>query len=562
MFAGRSENLCPMRHASRRGCLAREAAAVVLGVFMLLAGPAHAQQREESVLIEETEIAEPPQAPNMPEQATNALATTPTALDAPVSRTDYPLGPGDELVISIFGGVTRLYPVIVTPEGTVVVPELGVVDVLGLNLDQAEARIRDLVLRFYRNVEVRVTLSGIRRIKVYVVGDVPDPGVRAATAATRASELLPSGQEGILRRNIVLRRASGAVVRIDLARFRQTGELTANPTLREGDALVVPRLDERVHVLGRVAFSGTYEFRPGESLRDLLWTANGGGGFLADAGDTIRVARYGEDQARTFYAFSRDAALGAVGSEFLIQPFDAVYVPAVANFKVQRSATVEGQVMHPGTYPIAPGVHSVCHLIEVAGGFTADASFSEATLRRRREGIDRASADDASSQLEGIPPELLRDRDRQILQIRARGDQSNVVVDLQYHCSDEAALFAPRLEAGDRLSVPRRRDEVTVLGAVGSPGIVRFSPGQGVNYFVALAGGYTNRSDRGDVVVLKAKLGTQVEAREVRVVRAGDTIIVPFEEERRFVDRVRDVNAVLTPIATLIVTVLALSQYF
>src|SRR5215212_7892343 len=83
-------------------------------------------------------------------------------LDTPVSRTAYRLGPGDVLDVAIIGDPNTVQSVPVTPEGTVVIPRVGVAKVLGLNLDEAQSRVRDLVLRLFRGVEVSVTLSRVR----------------------------------------------------------------------------------------------------------------------------------------------------------------------------------------------------------------------------------------------------------------------------------------------------------------------------------------------------------------------------------------------------------------
>lgn len=496
-----------------------------------------------------------PQTDTLP--ATGVELRPASILDAPVSRTAYPLGPGDEVALSIFGDVNRMHLLPVTPEGKLVVPALGVVDVLGLSLDEAEMRARSLVARYYRNVEVSLTLARVRQIKVFVVGDVEEPGVRIASTATRASEIVPNvGQDGVLHRNILLRRGSGEDVQVDLARFRYMGDLSTNPTLREGDALVVPPLQATVQIFGRVAFPGKYAHRPGEALAELLSLANGAGDFPADAADTVRVARFTGPEEREIFAFSRDEAIGARGMEFTLAPFDAVYVPARSNFMQQTSASVEGQVVRPGTYPIDPFSTTVCDLVRLAGGFTTEASLVEATLRRRPQ------SSRGTEELASVPPDLLGERDRQILQIRATGDETNVVADFGEGCTADSGDHPQLIAPGDRLIVPRRRDEVIVLGAVSSPGIVQYVPGQDPEYFVALAGGYTRRADRGAGVVLKAKLGTRIDLDEARSLSAGDMIIIPYRQPRSFMDTVRDVNAVVSPVATLLVTIVALARYF
>lgn len=476
-------------------------------------------------------------------------------LDAPVSRTAYRLGPGDVLDVAILGDMNRVYTASVTPEGTVLIPSVGVANVLGLNLDQAERRVSDLVFRYYRNIDVSVSLAQLRTFKVFVVGGVEAPGVQVATSATRVSEVVPAqNRDGVVRRNVLLQRTGGDTVLVDLARFRQMGDLSANPTLLEGDALVVPTLDETVQVFGRVAFPGTYEYHGGESLADFLRIVNGGGGFPSDASDTIRLTRFVGAQQREFLAFSRAEALGARGQGFRLQPFDALYVPGIANYKEQQTATILGQVLRPGTYPIRPDTTTIRDLVQLAGGFTQQASLVDATLRRPAA---RAPQRGVRS-LEQMPPELLSPEERQILQITSQSDPRSVVIDFPRLFGTGAEIYDQKLQAGDTLDVPEQRNEVTVLGAVAQPGIVQYVPGNNVAFFVRVAGGFTRRADMQDVMILKKRMGTRLHWREVESVDPGDTIIVPFRERRRWVETLQSTNAVVTTVTGLVLTFVAL----
>ncbi len=472
-------------------------------------------------------------------------------LDAPISRTTYLLGAADMVDVALFGDLSTLYALTVTPEGTLVIPTVGVVGVLGLNLNEAQARVREAVLRYYRNVDVTLSLSRVRTFKVFVVGNVPSPGVRVASAATRVSELLPAS-DGV-RRNVLLRRASGDTVRVDLVRFTQAGDLSANPTLREGDAVIVPIADESVQLYGRVFFAGTYEYRANESLAELLSVANGGGSFPASAADTIRLSRFTPDGGREFLVLSRDEATGARGRALMLRPGDAIYVPEMANFRRQRVATVAGQVARPGVYPIRPDTTTVRELVELAGGLTPDASLTNATLRRSAEGRTAASAPAASA-------ESLSPQERQIQRIRAQGDESNVVIDFQRLFAAGGSASDQTLRSGDLLSIPERRTEVAVLGAVRTPGLVQYTPGMPPSHFVGLAGWYTRGADWRDAVVLRAKLGTPIPARDVGELEPGDAIVVPFRERRTVLERLATTQAVAGITSGLIFTIIGLTQ--
>src|SRR5690606_14147051 len=118
------------------------------------------------------------------------------------------------------------------------------------------------------------------------------------------------------------------------------------------------------------------------------------------------------------------------------------------------------------------------------------------------------------------------------------------------------------LQSGDMLYVPPRRNEVVVLGAVAQPGILEFSPGATIADYIGRAGGYSRNADRNDVMVLKARLGSRLGARDVRTLEPGDRIVVPFREQRTLLERVQTVQGVMTTVSGFVVTVLAIQRLF
>jgi polysaccharide biosynthesis/export protein len=478
-------------------------------------------------------------------------------LDRPVSRSEYRLGPGDLVDVSIFGEIDRQFPLLVSPEGTLLIPTVGVANVLGLNLDEAEARVRRAAARFYRNVDVRLTLAEVRTFKVFVVGDVAVPGVRTATAATRVSEILDDAmaQEGrrTERRNVILRRPSGDTLLVDLARFFQMGDLTANPLLREGDVIVVPSIDRTVTVTGRVRYPATYQYRPGESLADLLRVANGGAGFPADVADSVRIARTDGTGARRFITVALADTDGVAGRALAMEPFDAVYVAARADFGRQPSARITGQVRHPGVYPIRPDTTTVRDLVDMAGGFTTNASLAQTTLRRDPAGWNRAT-----QQMDSIPLELLGESERDVLRVRMQSDATVVSVgfhELFAQGSDAADLT---LREDDEIVVPEHRNDVLVLGAVVQPGIVGHIPGAAPQAFIERAGGLTRRADLRNASVIRSRTGTRLDLRDVASLDAGDTLIVPFQRDVNWAQRIQLITGIAATLTGLALTAIAL----
>jgi polysaccharide biosynthesis/export protein len=487
-----------------------------------------------------------------------AVPSRSSLVDVPVRRGEYRLGPGDGVELAVVGERAMLYSLTVGPEGTMVVPSLGMVDVLGLTIDHAESLLRQLVSRFYTNVEVHLALSEVRSFKVFVLGDVSDPGVRNATATTRVSELVQPS-DSVIRRFVRLRRASGDSVAVDLLRFMQLGDLSANPTVMEGDALLIPPIDATLHVLGQVGFPGEFEYRSGETLSELLNLVTGGAGLLADAGDSVYVSRTVSPDRRESFVFSVADALHGAGSAFLLRPFDAVFVPSVGTLREPHYATATGELRRPGAYPIRPGETTLRELVTMAGGFTREASLVDAQLLRPRANANaqllRPRANANAPREQPAADDYLSPTERQIARIsqQSSGDPW-VVVDFERLFIEGVEAYDQPLLNGDVLVVPGRPPGVRVLGAVPRPGLIAHEPGHSVLYYVQLAGGYARRADRRRVAVLRAGTGTRLDAREVDSVRSGDSIIVPYSEHRTFSDRMQAVQGVLGVVTTLLLT--------
>lgn len=479
-------------------------------------------------------------------------------LDRPVDRREYRLGPGDVVGVSVFGEQSLYSSVQVSPEGTIVIPNVGVATVLGLRLDEAEARVRTLVARLYRVQEVRLTLETVRAFRVSLTGDVDQRGVRSANAASRATELL-GAMNGMRawRRNVMLRRVNGDSLRLDFARFALTGDLTRNPTLREGDELFVPVADRTVTLHGPFAFPGVYEYVAGESLADLVQLANAGQGFRSEAAATVRLSRYREGERRDLIELSREEVTGARGRALVLQPFDVVFVAARANVRSEGIAEVRGQVRFPGTYPIRADTTTVRELIELAGGLTPYSSVALATLERMPANRSRAIRE-----LEVRPDSSLDREERQARNIAAQNISGTfVVVDFSSLMSADSASANPVLQNGDVLTIPTRRDEVTVLGAVVRPGIVRYRPGMRARDYVESAGGYSRRADRSETSVVKAAAGNRLAADEAGEPGPGDQIVVPFKVSRTLLERLQLVSGVVSTISGIVLTAYAVSRF-
>ena len=480
---------------------------------------------------------------------TDTISSAPTVLDRPINRKDYDIGPGDVLDITFFGEVNEQLNVTVGPEGTAVIPKVGVARLLGANIDEAEQQIRAMVSELYRRVDVRVNLARVRTFKVYVLGNIDDPGVRVATAATRVSEVTPPTSGSVYYRNVLLRRANGDSIHVDLVRFLQTGDLSVNPTLRGGDVIVVPLLDRTVNVYGRVTFPGVYEFRPGESLADFLRTVNGGGDFPANAADTVQLTRFTSAGSRDFMKLPRSDAIGAPGRQLILQPFDAVYVPRIGNYKEQKVAFINGEVRRPGWYPIRPETTTVRELIQLAGGLTPEAALTAATLRRKIWIVTRQDETGSRDSTFAKADRYMRGTTLEI------EDTAFVSIEFDKLFAEGKDVSTERLRDGDRLNVPWRENQVVVFGAVLKPGIVPYEAGRTLDDYIRSAGGYSKRADKKDVSLVRVGTGTRVIASDVQRIDPGDQIVVPFGVRSSFTQRLQVLGTVVGIIGNTVLTI-------
>jgi protein involved in polysaccharide export with SLBB domain len=557
---------------SLRFCSAAARVLPLVLASVLAAYPVAAQQPSPTRMSRDT-LPQPRRAPETPAQENRDPLPAAPLLDRPVVRSEYRLGPGDVVNVAVFGEAEMATMLAVTPEGTLVIPSVGVVRVLGANLDEAQARVRTAVFRLYRNVDVTLSLTQVRTFKVFLVGDVPNPGVVTASSVTRASEVIPTGGERATppalgpttlertglspHRNILLRRATGDSVLVDLARFALLGDLSANPTLREGDALVVRTVTESVQITGPVGFPGVYEYREGESLADFLALTTGGRGLPRYAGDTIRVSRVGPTGARRTIFLSGAEASGRAGAALPLEPFDVVYVQGRSRFAQEVAATVQGEVRNPGTYPIRLDTTTVRELIAAAGGFTDRASLAGATLRRQPVQNSRVTnGEDLAPDSALTPAELSVRR----LEAATSAEASFVVLELDRVFAPGGEAYDVTLESGDLLHIPERRGEVAVIGAVMRPGLVRHAQGLTVDQYVNLAGGYLRRAAWKDATVLRANSGARLSVREVSRIEPGDRIVVPFRERRTLLERLQTTQTITAIVSGLILTIVTLSR--
>jgi protein involved in polysaccharide export with SLBB domain len=284
-----------------------------------------------------------------------------TPLDVPLGP-DYVVGPGDTLTINMWGGMTQSISRVVDRDGRILLPDAGSIDVAGLPLQRAESLIEGALKKQYRDVQVTVTVSRLRSVRVYVVGDVQRPGgYDISSLATPLSALYAAGGPTSVGSLRVVRHYRGKqlIEDVDLYDFLLHGVRNGSARFESGDSLLVPPAGPQVAVSGAVKRPAIYEVKDGEST--LASVINDAGGFTAAASlghitieridanrqrETVTLKIAGAESSQT----DRDAI-----TAFQVKDGDRVRIAPILPYS-QRAIYLEGHVVRPGRLPYTDGM--------------------------------------------------------------------------------------------------------------------------------------------------------------------------------------------------------------
>ena len=298
---------------------------------------------------------------------------------------NYILSAGDELLINVWGDSELNLKLKVSPEGTILIPNLGPVSVSGLTIETAENRIRQELGRIMStlsgntdgaNTFVSVSLSQIRSIKVNIVGEVVAPGTYTLPSfATLFNALYAAGgvnEIGSLR-GIKVYRNSKEVAKLDVYDYLLNGKYNTNIRLEENDMVIVSPYDQLAVVRGKAKRNRIFEMKKGETLQQLL---NMAGGFTGDAyKKDVRIKRKADSRYQ-IATVTEDKY-----PTFAMMDGDSLLVDSVIPFYENR-LTVTGAVWRPGEYELNGAVHTVKGLINQAAGLKGDEFTGRAQITR------------------------------------------------------------------------------------------------------------------------------------------------------------------------------------
>ena len=295
----------------------------------------------------------------------------------------YILGPGDEILIDIYGTSQSSQKYAISPEGVIIIEKIGPVAIAGLTAEQAQAKVISKMGGHYQGSSIKLTVGQTRTVIVNVLGEVVNPGTYTLSAfSTVFNALYLAGgvtEIGTLR-NIKVSRGGRIISKIDVYDYILNGKLTGNVMLQDNDAIIVGAYDALVNISGAIKRPMFYEMKEGETVKALLEYA---GGFNSDANKNIISVERKTNEGLTVHSVEEwDFA------SFAVQDGDSINVKNIID-RYQNMVEVTGAVFYPGHYSISNECNSVRTLIEKAGGVKENAYTNLIVLFRMNENRTR-----------------------------------------------------------------------------------------------------------------------------------------------------------------------------
>jgi protein involved in polysaccharide export with SLBB domain len=495
------------------------------------------------------DIAEKIDAARQDKAASRMESLSPTAIAGPVDPDRYRVGPGDRFLLVLTGGVSKTVELTVSPEGTLTLPDVGTLDVSGATLRAVRARALETLRREYHGVSVDLRLDRPRVFRVYVTGRVKRPGGRDATGASRVSDLITPDDllEDASTRRIEIRHPDGAHLTADLGRFLLTGDASGLPYLGDGDVVNVPVASSFAYAFGAVATPGRYELLEGDSLGTLLRMA--GGTLPSAVRNRALWLHWGAAPHPDSLWLDLDAASfpsGALGDG------DRLFVYFKADYRIQHSVTVTGEVARPGDYPIEEGRTRLSDVVAQAGGFLPAADLS--AIRVRRANTDASEHDIELERLLRLSRNDLTLSEYEGLQTRLAARREDYRVDFRnIEGKDGASNLL--LHSGDVVRAERLIAAIRIDGQVNQPAILTYRSDLRLADYIRQAGGFTSRAWKGKIRITRAVSGQTLPVSSVDALDPGDFIWVPEKPDVTVWQQTREVLTAIAQVATIVIAI-------
>lgn len=373
---------------------------------------------------------------------------------------DYKLGPGDEIIIDIWGTNQNTIRRTITPEGYINITDIGLVSLNGMTIKEADSFLRKKLNKIYSvdgedaGSEIKVTLGQIRTINVNVLGDVSAPGTyQLSSFANIFHALYRAGGFSSLGglRNVQLLRGNKPIQVVDMYEFLLEGKVAEDIQLQDGDIVLVQPYESLVTIEGNVKRPMRYEMKDGETIENLIEYA---GGFTGNAYKAnLNIVRHTDKEFKVFTVNEPQYA------SFELQNGDVVSVGTILD-RYENRIEIKGAVYRPGVYQFGEDIKTVKQFIEKADGLMGDAFTSRGIIHRQHE-----------------------DLTLEVLSVDIANIMSGSAADVNLQKND--VLYIPSIHDLKDMGY------VSVLGEVSSPGDFPYTDNTTIEDIILLAGGLT-----------------------------------------------------------------------
>lgn len=479
----------------------------------------------------------------------SSVSDFPQAID----EENYFVGAGDLFLVSIKGIENQQYNVAVTPEGYLYIPTLGAVKISGMKLSEAKSEVLSFLNKKLKNVEAFISLSKVRKIRINIIGEVKKPASLIVPANIDLHYLISQGAfltNEADWRNIEVKRNSQSFY-YDYLSYLRTGNRDNNPPILDNDIISIHKIDKKISVSGAVPNPAIYEYRKDESLFHLLMLA---GGFTERAKkDTVEIIRFKKDnftQYSIYFPYDEKNA-----KSFLLNSGDHVVVREIPDYLRDNTVTILGLVAYPGVYQIIDEKTKLSEIVRQSGGFLPNASLIDASLYRKSRTIE---FDPEWERLKLMQTKDMNEDEYDYFKSKSRERSGKVVVDFISIFQNQNRDDDVVLRRGDFISIPEKKNYVTLIGQVVNPGKVTYNPHYSIQDYINSSGGFAWRALDSDVRLVRSNTGEWIDEDDVTEILPGDIIWVPEDPPPpKFWDVFTTSLTVLGQVATVVAATVA-----
>lgn len=397
---------------------------------------------------------------------------------------NYKLGPGDEVIIDVWGSNQTTIREFISPDGNIKIQDIGLVYLNGMTVQEADRFLRNKLSKIHaighedgeNASDMKLSLGQIRTIQINVMGEVVMPGTYALSSLSSVFHALYRAggvnELGSLRAISVMRNGK-KVATVDVYDFILRGKTMEDVRLQEGDVIIVPPYEQLVDIQGNVKRPMFYEMKQGETVKDLIEYA---GSFTGDAyRKNVSMTR---QNGREYQIYTIDDLDYSV---FKLMDGDVVSVSAMLD-RYENRVEIKGAVYRPGVYQYSGLLNTVKQLIEKAEGLKGDAFTNRAVLHREHD-----------------------DLTMEVISVNVKGLMDGSVPDVALQRND--VVYIPSIHDLQDIG------NVTIYGEVARPGVFSFAENTTLEDLIIQAGGLLESASAVRVDVsrrIKNSKGTEV----------------------------------------------------